>query len=340
MKKFILFALTALCTMSLFSISVFADCDNCIAAAAEEPAEHCSYYCTNDSAEKCSCGDTYIVEYCKAVHQYTYTSNGTTHTGTCACGKTVTENHTYLEATVVAPDCATGGYTLHTCSVCDYYYEDNQTPAKGHAWKETDQDAATCTKTGVQRYECETCGESMSTVIPLLPHTYKDTIVAASCESGGWTHHECTVCGYEVDDNQTEALGHNYVLVEGTDTATCQAPGQVLYRCNRTGCGEEQYRSTPKAAHKFVNGICTMCGGKEAELPVTNPVTTGGGTTAGGSSGATGGNSGGSSSGSFDDAVAAGDVKRLFGILAVAGVTFVILMLLSGGGRTGGRKRR
>ena len=43
--------------------------------------------------------------------------------------------HSY-ESVVTAPTCVAGGYTTHTCSVCDYKYTDSETSATGvHTWE-------------------------------------------------------------------------------------------------------------------------------------------------------------------------------------------------------------
>ena len=39
-------------------------------------------------------------------------------------------------------------------------------------------------------------------------HEYEDTVVAATCEEGGYTLHKCKVCGDEYTDTETSKLNH------------------------------------------------------------------------------------------------------------------------------------
>jgi len=57
--------------------------------------------------------------------------NNGTHSKSCACGDTVTEDCDYF-TTVTAPTATQQGYTTYLCSICDYSYKADYTPALGY----------------------------------------------------------------------------------------------------------------------------------------------------------------------------------------------------------------
>ena len=67
----------------------------------------------------------------------------------------------------------------------------------------------TCTEDGV----CDICKTSY---IEAFGHDYDDTVTDPDCERGGYTTHTCKVCGDIFKDNETEAVGHNFVEGECT----------------------------------------------------------------------------------------------------------------------------
>ena len=77
--------------------------------------------------------------------------------------------HSYAE-TVVAPTCAAGGYTKHTCA-CGDSYTDKPTEALGHAYEQTGHADATTASAGYTEYTCSRCGASYRDAIPQLVQT-------------------------------------------------------------------------------------------------------------------------------------------------------------------------
>ncbi|NMP36525.1 MAG: hypothetical protein GX051_00150 [Clostridiales bacterium] len=61
--------------------------------------------------------------------------NNGTHTKTCACGDTVTERCACVDV-VTEPTCTEGGYTRHTCPLCNYSYINARTEVTGHTFGE------------------------------------------------------------------------------------------------------------------------------------------------------------------------------------------------------------
>ena len=70
-------------------------------------------------------------------------------------------------------------------------------------------------------------------------HSYAETVVAPTCETGGYTKHTCT-CGDSYTDKPTEALGHAYAQTGHADATTASA-GYTEYTCSRCGTS---YRDT------------------------------------------------------------------------------------------------
>ena len=67
----------------------------------------------------------------------------------------------------------------------------------------------TCTEDGV----CDIC---KTAYIEAFGHDYDDTVTDPDCERGGYTTHTCKVCGDICRDNETEAVGHNFIEGECT----------------------------------------------------------------------------------------------------------------------------
>ena len=70
-------------------------------------------------------------------------------------------------------------------------------------------------------------------------HSYTETVIAPTCETGGYTKHTCS-CGDSYTDSATAALGHAYEQTGHAD-ATTVAAGYTEYTCSRCGVS---YRDT------------------------------------------------------------------------------------------------
>lgn len=85
-------------------------------------------------------------------------------------------------------------------------------------------------------------------------HDYTETVIAATCVSGGHTEYVCNKCGDEYEDNETSALGHNLTDWAEKTAATCTEAQIVERHCQRTGCDyAETKNGTVKAlGHNIV----------------------------------------------------------------------------------------
>ena len=151
--------------------------------------------------------------------------------------------HTY-RVDVVAPTCETDGYTLHTCELCGYNYRDQVQKATGHSYSEwTVTKEATCTEAGEETRTCASCNETETRSVAAKGHTLKDTVVAATCTTEGYTLHECTVCGYSYRDTVTPALGHQWGQWTVEQEADCFHDGKETRTC--ATCSETESRIVP-----------------------------------------------------------------------------------------------
>lgn len=95
----------------------------------------CGVFCASCGAEY----DTFSIPELGHTYYCWYTNNDGTHSRTCCrCHELQTHNCIYTDV-VTEPTCTTGGYTTHTCDVCDYTYVDAYTDPLGHClgeWKE------------------------------------------------------------------------------------------------------------------------------------------------------------------------------------------------------------
>ena len=151
--------------------------------------------------QEASSTSTHTHEFASAwEHDETY------HWHKSTCGHDVVgdkEEHTFKEQAVAATY-EEEGYTLHTCTVCDYSYKDNETSKLTHNYSSTwSHDEVNhwhaCTDEG---YETLKKDEA--------EHTFKDVVTNPTYDAEGYTTHTCTVCGYSYVDSETSKLTHNY----------------------------------------------------------------------------------------------------------------------------------
>ena len=76
---------------------------------------------------------------------------------------------------------------------------------KEHNYVATVKTAATCTESGVMEYKCA-CGDKYTEEIPALGHDYKDTVVAPTATSDGYTLHTCTRCKKSYMDSKVPKI--------------------------------------------------------------------------------------------------------------------------------------
>ena len=160
------------------------------------------------------------------------------------------KGHKYVD-TVVAPTCTTGGYTLHTCSVCKKSYKDNETQPTGHKYI-TNTVEATCETDGYTEEKCSNCDYYTKTIIPKKGHTPSSewtVIKQTTCAEAGEQVRYCTTCGNVAEKQEIAKLAHTpadeWII---TKQPTCAEPGEQVRYC--TICGNvAEKREITKLPH-------------------------------------------------------------------------------------------
>jgi len=247
------------------------------------------------------CGDSYVADEVEALG-HSWVAATCTAPKTCSvCGETEGDalGHSY-EAVVTEPDCANGGYTTYTCSVCGDSYVADEVDALGHSWSdatctapktcsvcgETEGEALghkydavvtapTCTAKGYTTYTCSACGDSyVADETEMVAHTpaeaVKENEKAATCTTAGSYDSVvyCSVCKtYEISRETVtvDALGHSYDDGVVTIAPTCTEAGVKTFTCGT--CGDSYTEAIEATGHSYVDGVCSVCGeADETEL--------------------------------------------------------------------------
>ena len=114
--------------------------------------------------------------------------------------------HNYAVDATLSETCVKDGSIRYRCTTCNSYTVEYTTYAKGHSYSSewTTDKAPTCIKEGVKSHHCVRCtAKTDETAIAKTTHTYKQTVVAATVDSKGYTLNKCTYCGYSYKSNYT-----------------------------------------------------------------------------------------------------------------------------------------
>lgn len=209
--------------------------------------------------------------------------DGLTSDRCTVCGKDF--NKTVIDATghsyefnEIAATCTVPGYIEAVCANCDntaerQYYKTNEDgsiatddegnqiilyPATGHTYDKNldgkaDEGAtgvvgkaATCQKTGVMNYICDTCGEKLSEEIAIdndAHNFYTQVLVKPTCTQAGYATKTCRYCGVKVVsaqgsdstaanyDSSLAPTGHDAGAYVVTTAATCKEDGVETLKC-------------------------------------------------------------------------------------------------------------
>ena len=154
------------------------------------------------------------------VHEHTFStewsSDETYHWHDSTCGHDVVSDKTIhaFDDVITPATYEHGGYTTHTCSICGYFYKDNETAQLPHHYSSTwSHDETThwhaCIDEGYEHLK-----EDESS------HSFDDVVTPATYEHGGYTTHTCDICGFSYIDSETSKLDHNYSIEWSHDENT------------------------------------------------------------------------------------------------------------------------
>lgn len=248
-------------------------------SAEQQPAHKHSYTskvtteasCTKGGVRTftCSCGDSYTETISALGHKSvavpgkdaTCTEAGLTEGAKCSvCSKTLTKQkeiaalgHDLVAddaqpATCTAPGKAAGQH----CSRCDYTTGGEELAALGHNYVSSGT-PATCTEAGYSSSTCTRCGDTSSTTIPALGHSYDKEGTCTRCGE--------TLCEHEFDEGEFVP-------------PTCTEDGYTLFSCAKCDYSYKEpsdvYVKTGHSYHSFTSGVpcegtgiieekCTYC---------------------------------------------------------------------------------
>ena len=199
--------------------------------ASNECVEH-EYECKNEKAATCSNDGFKILKCFNCSFSYK---------------EIIPAGHNYIP-TVIDATCSQMGYTLYTCSYCNDSYNDHYTPIRDHQYMSYIIKAATYYEDGIREHRCTYCDDSYQEIIPATGHTYRATVVEATCSEEGYTLHICINCGRSYKDQYTPVKAHQYVSVIKKE-ADCEEDGVIEYRC--TYCDASDQEMIPALGHDY-----------------------------------------------------------------------------------------
>lgn len=140
-------------------------------------------YCQRDECQKI------LGQYETAAKGHNFVNNVCTR-----CGLTNTCAHTFIEK-VYKPTCHDFGYTLFTCTICEYAYMDNYTAQLSHVWQLGDIIQPTCEQAGRKESTCTLCGEFETEVLPATGHKWEAKSSVVGEDNTTNVTYKCSVCG-------------------------------------------------------------------------------------------------------------------------------------------------
>lgn len=180
-----------------------------------------------------------------------FASNGDgTHSAVCLlCGGKKTEACAYTDETI-APKQTERGYTLHTCAVCGYRYEDGETEPEGMRTESRlvcDVNADGVLSAADARLLLRAVVSLEALPDPILPFADADG-------DGTLSSADARIALRRAVDLDTTVERHDYAVTV-TLPATCVAPGKATYACRY--CDSSGEMTVPAAPHDFGEPVVT-----------------------------------------------------------------------------------
>lgn len=231
------------------------------------------------------CSDSYIDSYTKPLwhifdNDFACTDRHCLREG-CDRVQFATADHDYA-ATVIAPTCTEGGYTIRRCA-CGEEKRVGITPPAEHSFI-TKEYEATCTQCACSESVCSKCGKIVQTeTAPALghlyendytccdkvctragcgyvekavsSHIYEDFILPSTCSETGIKSVICAVCGLISSEEPLPLAEH--VFHGSTVEATCTEKGYTEFICDECGYSYRDFY-TEALGHLYPEGsACT-----------------------------------------------------------------------------------
>ncbi len=157
------------------------------------------------------------------------------------------------------------GYAVFSTNHFSYYTVTRLTPAErcelyGHSYKETVV-KATCVTDGYTLKVCQRCGHSAKQITgKATGHTITTVTTPATCTESGSATHSCANCDYERVEKIAPA-GHTWSVTD-SEEATCKKAGFTVYTCST--CQASYKTVIAQKAHSYTDTVtkatCTTDG--------------------------------------------------------------------------------
>lgn len=155
----------------------------------------------------------------------------------------------------------------------------------GHSYTVETAKEASCTGTGERVYTCSVCGDQKVEDIPMKQHSSTYSVFKdATCIDSGVALYTCSTCGTQYTET-IDALGHDWISVDGTDTSyalpegtscpacsgadyTCELDeASSTYSCTCNSCGTS-WTAGAVVTSGYTKYECTRCGVTKTEYDV------------------------------------------------------------------------
>ena len=193
---------------------------------------------------------------------WTPNTDDKTHSHSCACGESETEDHNFDSGEVTqAPTHEAKGEIKYTCADCGYSYLDELPEIVEHQWDDWVINKVDEANTHIRFCICN-AGET-------APHAFDNGVVTTepTHTSKGEMTYTCADCGYTYTEEIPETPEHSWTdwspNADGTHSRAC--------RCNATetaACTWDEGIVTTEPTHTepgTVTYTCTVCGGTRSE---------------------------------------------------------------------------
>lgn len=135
------------------------------------------------------------------------------------------------EDITIAASCTKAGYVAVVCADCNYSYNKDYTQPNNHSIK-TRVTEPTCDEAGFTEYFCINCEFSYKAdFISAEVHDYKSEIILPTCTEEGYTKLNCCDCDSEILTEYTSAQGHDYIKTKYYVTSL--SDGYTEHTCSR-----------------------------------------------------------------------------------------------------------
>lgn len=164
--------------------------------------------------------------------------------------------HKFVTKTLKEATCTNDGLRSNVCSLCG----DSTTsvvPALGHSYSLSSSHKPTCTENGYETYKCTRCTDSYKEEAMATGHDYKTSLVEPTLTEKGYTLHTCSRCKDTYKDNYVDkmTLEEYYSSIKFSEIMPCNL-STYINKDNYNFSGYVEFSNT--STHKINLKNCVM----------------------------------------------------------------------------------